>query len=77
VNFETDPLHCGECGQRCDRNEVCVGGECRQYAPAFCNTCPCSDACNALIDGRFQCCAGSSAAMAPILCVEGGDCPVN
>jgi hypothetical protein len=45
VDTETDPLNCGECGRRCAVDEVCAGGECRDFETgAGCDACPC-DAC--------------------------------
>ena len=72
VDFASDPLHCGDCGTRCDRDQVCVGGKCRAYAPAVsCNQCPCNDVCQRLVDSQ-TCCEGGGGA--PI-CVEGDTCP--
>ena len=31
VNRDTDPRNCGDCGQACDADEVCIGGNCRRY----------------------------------------------
>ncbi|MFT3927713.1 MAG: hypothetical protein QM778_34615 [Myxococcales bacterium] len=73
TNFDSDPLNCGKCGGRCDRNELCVEGECRQYASATtCNSCPCQAVCSALLDGTSTCCTAQGYGTA---CVEGGNCP--
>ena len=45
TDTDIDPLHCGECDERCDADEVCIEGECRDAQPAQCNTCPC-DPCD-------------------------------
>jgi hypothetical protein len=75
TNFQTDPLNCGDCGQRCDRDQLCVKGNCENYKPATpCNSCPCDAACNSLVGGNATCCAGFGAGSAP-LCVEHGTCP--
>jgi hypothetical protein len=29
VNFNTDPIHCGDCGTVCDPGQTCVGGNCQ------------------------------------------------
>ena len=29
VNFQTDPLNCGDCGNACAANQVCMNGDCR------------------------------------------------
>jgi hypothetical protein len=29
VNFQTDPLNCGDCGNACAGNESCVAGHCQ------------------------------------------------
>jgi hypothetical protein len=29
VNFQTDPLNCGDCGNVCAVNQVCMNGDCR------------------------------------------------
>jgi hypothetical protein len=29
VNFNTDPLNCGDCGSVCDPGQTCTDGNCR------------------------------------------------
>lgn len=75
VDADTDPNNCGECGNRCDRGELCVAGNCRAYVvAATCSTCPCNDTCNALLENAHTCC--DSAATGDVaLCVRGDTCP--
>jgi hypothetical protein len=69
VNFQTDPLHCGDCGTRCQGSQLCIGGTCRRYSPATpCNTCPCNDVCGATTN-TFACCAGAGSG--PPVCIQG------
>lgn len=70
VSPDNDPLNCGGCGVACAVDELCVGGGCKTYAPAFgCTACPCSA------------CASSTACCPPIgtqatpICVAGTICP--
>lgn len=59
VNQNVDPLDCGQCGNVCADNELCVNGSCVRYAPATpCNSCPCTAACDALVGSPNLCCAG-------------------
>ncbi len=75
VNFETDPLNCGDCQQRCARDQVCVNGNCRVYEIATpCNTCPCNAVCDDKLGDPFACCEGGATWTSPI-CVEGDACP--
>jgi hypothetical protein len=69
VNPQSNVLHCGGCGNDCNRDEVCVNGRCRNYvAPAGCTACPCA------------CPSGNACCPAPVgtagVCVEGGACPM-
>ena len=42
-NMNSNPLHCGDCGDNCGRGEVCTDGNCEDYYPATpCTTCPCN-----------------------------------
>jgi hypothetical protein len=68
VNRRTSPFHCGDCGERCDQDEVCVAGNCRNYdALAGCTACPC--AC----PGGDTCCASPDRLAG--VCIEGSTCP--
>ena len=71
VDFNTDPLNCGDCGEACDNDQVCVEGGCEDFEAATeCDACPC-DACT----GDFaQCCTPAFAGGA-VLCIDAGDCP--
>jgi hypothetical protein len=70
VDTDVDPMNCGDCGERCDRDEMCADGDCVEYARlSECNTCPC-DACDQRLDNGV-CCDVFGVA----LCVEDGDCP--
>jgi hypothetical protein len=65
-DLETSPLHCGDCGQVCANDELCVSGECYTYRPASpCTTCPCDSICNELVDNPRCCDVGSS-----LICLE-------
>jgi hypothetical protein len=75
IDTDKDPNNCGDCGNRCDRDELCVAGNCRGYAPAAgCTSCPCSDVCDALIDNTNICCDAANTNDVPI-CVRGSTCP--
>jgi len=46
VDFATDSLNCGECDRPCKSDEVCLAGDCRNYAEiSDCAACPCPDQC--------------------------------
>jgi hypothetical protein len=52
TNTNTDPLNCGDCGEACNADELCSDGNCEEYVPAECDSCPC-DSC----DGELgNCC---------------------
>jgi hypothetical protein len=74
VNWRSDPLNCGECGARCARDEACVSGRCRPYAPATgCTMCPCDATCHGDLN---QCCAlGPMDSL--VLCISGETCPTR
>jgi hypothetical protein len=77
TNTQTDPRNCGICGNTCDNNEICIGGQCRDYAPASpCNSCPCTAVCNAVLPGpgTKSCCAPLGEQTEPI-CVRHNVCP--
>lgn len=61
-----DPRHCGECNDSCGADEVCVEGDCRDYRPAPCLSCPCG-AC-----GEDPCCGVGDVG---VICVNGDECP--
>jgi hypothetical protein len=68
VDVQTNPLHCGDCGERCGEGELCVAGECRGSDPATgCSTCPC-----AICEDK-PCCAHPVNG-API-CLDADACP--
>jgi hypothetical protein len=71
VDFASDPLHCGSCGNACNSNQVCVAGHCRHYftSPA-CNSCPCG-ACGS----GETCCTYPGSNPAVTACVTGNACP--
>jgi len=66
VNLDESPLHCGECDNPCDADELCIGGDCREYAP--------TDECSSCSGGMGTCCGYPGDEVLQI-CVEGGDCP--
>jgi hypothetical protein len=69
VDRDTDPLHCGECGDSCDADQLCVDGDCRRFTPAAgCTTCPCH-AC----DDEDPCCAYPGDDL--LVCLNGDECP--
>jgi hypothetical protein len=71
VNPETDPEHCGGCNNPCNRDEVCVQGNCEQFDAAVgCNACPCA-ACG----GGDSCCEYPGTTLERI-CVNSGGCPL-
>jgi hypothetical protein len=68
VDTATNTLHCGDCGNDCGRDEVCIQGRCRGYTPAAaCSTCPCASCAGE------TCCTGAAPGAVPI-CVGGGRC---
>jgi hypothetical protein len=70
VDFATDPLNCGGCGNVCTVDEVCVDGNCRFFLDSRgCAQCPCG-ACNGL---GFRCC--NYPGDGTIICVDAGGCP--
>lgn len=72
VNLDNDPLYCGACDQSCNAAEVCVDGECRDWAVAFgCNSCPCPSQCQ----GDFGQCCPYPGDPDVIICVDAGGCP--
>jgi len=69
VDMDADPLHCGECGKRCEVDKVCAGGECRDFEVALgCTACPCA----ACAGDEDLCCSYPGTTM-PI-CVEANAC---
>ena len=70
MDTQTDPSHCGGCGDECSGNRVCVNGNCEDWEIApDCNACPC-DACEGDLD---QCCEW--ALLGAVVCTEAGSCP--
>jgi hypothetical protein len=67
VDLDSNPLHCEECNEACDADEVCVEGKCRDYAHATCTSCPCE------CESEFICCESSS--LDAVLCVYDEACP--
>ena len=66
VDFDTDPLNCGGCGDNCSRDQICVAGNCRDFGPALgCTMCPCA-ACTGDTD---QCCTHPTRAT-DLICAE-------
>lgn len=64
VDTETDPRHCGGCGDDCERDQLCIGGECWDYEPAIgCLACAGCDAC----PGDETCCEVPAYG---VMCVE-------
>ncbi|MBE7482239.1 MAG: hypothetical protein HS104_19955 [Polyangiaceae bacterium] len=60
-----------------DDAQLCVKGQCRDFAPASpCTTCPCTNVCNDQLGGNNNsCCPGLGGGTQPI-CVEGSNnCP--
>jgi hypothetical protein len=52
VDLDTDPENCGECGNDCDFDEVCVQGDCENFQVSRgCDECPCSTC-----TGQFDIC---------------------
>jgi hypothetical protein len=72
VNTDSNPLHCGGCGEACDNDQVCVDGNCEDYDAAIgCNSCPCDAQCG----GGDACCPVPDDPSGLIICVNDGDCP--
>lgn len=72
VLTDSDPRHCGNCGDQCANDEVCVQGNCRQWELALgCNQCPCALSCN----GDFSQCCGYPNDPTLLICVDAGNCP--
>lgn len=67
VDLSSDPLNCEECGDRCDFDEICVFGKCRDYSPASCTSCPCE------CSDEHICCESST--FDAVLCVYDEACP--
>jgi hypothetical protein len=52
VDFDNDPLNCGDCGEICAVDQICFGGQCWDYEPAAgCDSCDGCDVC-----GQENCC---------------------
>jgi hypothetical protein len=69
TDTENDPLNCGDCGDECNADEVCVAGNCDSfYQPEECNQCP----CNNCVGDFQQCCEDQ---LWGVVCVEGDECP--
>jgi len=68
-SFSNDPLNCGQCDRRCDRDQVCTAGRCRNFTIGReCTSCPCVDC------STDRCCTypGSTS----VICVNGATtCP--
>ena len=65
VDLSSHPLHCGSCGDPCNSNEVCTGGNCITYYPTNdCSACSAGDLCCSYPDATA------------LICVIGApDCP--
>lgn len=64
-----NPLHCGECDERCDAEEVCTQGMCQAwFAPVACSACPCAEC------GQNLCCPYPGTAE-PVCVVGAQACP--
>lgn len=73
-NTKKDPMHCGGCGtdKRCESDEVCVDGSCKDYVVGIgCTTCECA----ACLSGTKCCVAPPGSALGRVFCVDGADCP--
>jgi hypothetical protein len=76
VDFQTDPQNCGDCGNTCNTDEICVDRNCRNYAVALtCNSCPCDQVCNRLVDSNTCCPGGLGSGSNALICVDSGSCP--
>jgi hypothetical protein len=78
--FDTkrDPMHCGGCAtdKRCDSDEVCVDGSCKDYVVGVgCTMCPCTE-CDKLLKGSKCCDAPPGSAAGRVFCVDGSACPL-
>ena len=73
VDTDVHPLHCGDCGDACNSDQVCINGDCRRFEPALlCDSCA---ACASCGDGD-PCCTYPGGA-SPI-CIRSDDtCPVG
>jgi hypothetical protein len=69
VDLETDPNHCSECDDACAGDELCIGGDCREYELTRCDACPCGE-CERDAD---QCCDLDPEG--GIVCIEADRCP--
>ena len=68
--MQTSPLHCGDCDDQCEADEICATGECQSYYPAAgCTGCPCNDVCESNL-----CCTLPGAAV-PICLIGATSCP--
>jgi len=69
ANMNSNPLHCGDCGDDCNRGEVCSDGNCENFYPATpCTTCPCN------FCGNDLCCTYPGPG--DVICVQGAQvCP--
>lgn len=69
--LESSPLHCGECDNACDADELCTDGSCRTYyAATGCTECPCTQVC-----GSNLCCA-QPGTVSTLICLVGvTECP--
>lgn len=46
ADTRSDPAHCGSCDRACAVDQICLAGECADYAPALgCESCAGCDAC--------------------------------
>jgi hypothetical protein len=69
-DFDFNPLHCGDCNESCDAEQVCIEGECLDFdLGRQCDTCPCAD-CRP----QQRCCSYPGSAL--IICVDEAEaCP--
>jgi hypothetical protein len=71
VDTNNDPQHCGGCGDRCDVEQICSDGNCRDFRPGVgCTTCPCDASCT----GDFGSCCPYPGRPSDVICVDGA-CP--
>jgi hypothetical protein len=69
VDTDVDVLHCGRCGERCERDELCVAGACTRYRGRGCMVCPCDDC-----PTETACCSFPGTPDV-FVCLDGAACP--
>jgi hypothetical protein len=71
TDLDSDPLNCGDCGQACNNDELCIDGDCEEFLGQWqndCNMCPC-DGC---VGDFQQCCEVDQWG---VLCIDADQCP--